>query len=428
VDPLNKAISYLSELGMARALRHRDYAMFAVVGWFSATGLWVQRIAVAWLTWELTHSGFWLGAMAIGEAVPTITLVPFAGAIADRIDRLRMAQLVQVYAVCVTSVLAVLVISGTINIYILFGLIMLSGATEAFWTPVRMTVVPSLVPKEDLSAALGISGVMFNLAAFIGPALSGLIIATIGVGWAFAFNAVSFLGYLVVLFRIRLLSQENRLTKKQGIFTEMAEGIVYAFKHPGIGPILPLMMSAAIFLRSYRELLAAFDAVFGRGAEGLAWLAAATGLGAIISSFYVGNFVRVRGMTNVVYAVQFVAIIALTGLAATNWFWLAVACSAMMGFCLTASGIGGQILIQSAVRGDMRGRVMSLWGLVLRGGPALGALVIGSVSTHWGLHVPLIGSAVIFLVVWTFMLRFRGVMASSLEVTPGEITRGETKN
>ena len=157
--------------GMGRALRHRHFRIYQATSWVSAVGLWVQQLAVAWLTWELTKSGFWLGAVVMAGAVPTFLFVTVAGAVVDRFDRLVMIKIVQFSVLVLAALLTALSFAGLINIHVLIAVVAAQGVATAFNMPVRMAMAPNLVPMEDLTAAISIHSVLFNSTRFVGPAL-----------------------------------------------------------------------------------------------------------------------------------------------------------------------------------------------------------------------------------------------------------------
>ena len=137
--------------GVARVLRHRDFRIFEIGHWISTIGFWNFRIALGWLTWQLTESGFWLSVMAFAEAFPGAVLLPFTGAIADRVHRLNMFRTTQFVHFALVSIVAALTLAGHINQYILAGLVFMIGINAAFGMPARMTLPPNLVPRDDIS-------------------------------------------------------------------------------------------------------------------------------------------------------------------------------------------------------------------------------------------------------------------------------------
>jgi MFS family permease len=408
--------SKLGEHGMGRALRHRDYTLYALAGWLSNVGLWVQKTALFWLTWEITGSYSALGALAFAEASMTILVMPYAGTLTDRFDRLKMAKIAQAALLSIGTLVAVLSALDLITIEILFALVMINGVAEGFWTPIRMIMPPSLVPKEDLPAALGVSAALFNLAQFIGPALGGIIVATLGVTYAFAFNAVSFLGYFFILFFISLKFEEVFAGKTSGFIKDFKEGLLYIAETSGLRRFLLLSLGVSFLLRSYRELFAGIsDGIFNMGVEGLAILSSSAGLGALVTALYLANFGKVKGLIRVIMIGLVVAMGAQLLLATTDVFWIAVFCAAILSATATYAGIGGQLLVQNTIHGAVRGRVMSIWGMILRGGPASGALMIGSIAGYSDLQFAFFIATTLFLVLWLWTLPRTKNMAQKLE-------------
>ena len=410
------------------ALAHRDFRLFSGGNVASHVGTWVQRVAVGWLAWELTRSGTWLGIIAFADMFPTVLLAPVTGAVADRVERLRAVKTVQTLNLLQAVLLAGFTLTGTMTIEILLVLVTLGGSVLAFGQPVRLAIVPSLVARKDLSAAIGINSLIFNGARFVGPAIAGVLIVRYGIGWAFAFNALTFLVFLAALSRIRLEHGEPRSAPRgiRNMPGEIAEGYAYAARHPGIGPMLLILTVVAICARPFMELLPGFaDAVFGRGAEGLALLTSATGLGAMLGGLWLAQRGAVAGLTaTTVSGIAFLAAV-LIAFAATDVFWLAVPCLAVAGFAMIVVGVGEQTLLQNAVDPGLRGRVMSLYGMINRGAPAVGALIMGSLSSWIGLQWPVAGGAAICLGVWLWARSRRAAMTRALEgETPGTAAVG----
>ncbi|MBT3991138.1 MAG: MFS transporter [Rhodospirillaceae bacterium] len=409
-------VSKLGEHGMGRALRHRDFTIYALAGWLSNIGLWVQKTALFWLTWELTKSYSALGGLAFAEAIMTILVMPYAGTLTDRFDRLKMARISQASLLSIGTLVAMLSAFDLITIEILFGLVMINGVAEGFWTPLRMTMPPSLVPREDLPAALGISATLFNLAQFVGPALGGVIVFWLGVTYAFSFNAASFLGYFFVLFIIKLRYEEVVSRKTAGFIKEFKEGLIYIAETPGLRRFLVLSLGVSLLMRAYRELFAGIsDGIFGMGVEGLAILSSAAGLGAMFTAIFLGSFGKINGLIRIIMIGLVIAMVAQIVLATTNIFWVAVACAAVLSGTATYAGIGGQLLVQNTIHGAVRGRVMSIWGMILRGGPASGAWMVGTLAGVSDLQFAFLTATFLFFIIWLWTLRSTKRMAESLE-------------
>ena len=409
-------VSKLGDHGMGRALRHRNFSLYALAGWVSNIGLWAQRTAIFWLTWELTGSYSALGGLAFAEAIMTILVMPYAGTLTDRFDRLKMARMSQASLISIGILAVILSALNYLTIEILFSLVMINGIAEGFWTPLRMTMPPSLVPREDLPAALGVSAALYNLAQFIGPALGGMIVFYLGVTHAFAFNAVSFLGYLVVLFVITLPYEEVIARKTSGFLKEFKEGLMYISDTPGLRRFLLLSLGVSLMMRAYRELFAGIsDGIFGMGVEGLAIMSSSAGFGAMITALYLGNFGKIKGLVWIIMVGLFIAMVAQIIFATTQIFWVAAACAAVLSGAATYAGIGGQLLVQNTIHSVVRGRVMSIWGMILRGGPASGAFLVGSLAGYTDLQFSFIVATTLFLLLWLWTLPHTKDMARNLE-------------
>lgn len=396
------------------ALRDRNYRIYAGGNAVSLTGTWMQRIAVGWLAWQLTHSGTWLGLVAFADLFPAVVLSPLSGSLADRHDRRRILWVTQIVSMAQATALAVLTVTGWVTIESLFGLTVVLGIVTALAQPARLALVPSLADRSRLSSAVALNSLVFNLARFLGPVIAGVVIAESGLALAFALNALSYLAFLLALMQLRL----QRAPPANGgkLIDDMVAGYAYAARHAGIGPILLLLAVNAVALRAFTELLPGFaDAVFGRGPQALAWLTAMIGLGAIAGALWVAQRPRVHGLTAVANTSTLVAALAVLGFAATDLFWFALPCLLVAGVALVLNGVGTQTLIQHAVDGAMRGRVLSLYGTLFRGGPAIGALIMGWLSNQVGLRWPVAGGAVLCVGLWWWARRRETAIARALE-------------
>ncbi len=382
----------------------------------SLIGMWVQRIAIGWLTWELTGSATWLGLVAFADLFPTVLLTPFAGVVADRHDRLRITILSQYLAMVQAVLLAALTLTGNITIWWLLGLSLFVGVVWSFNTAARLSMIPNLVERRYIPSAVALNAAAFNVARFIGPALAGAIMAIWGVGEAFLLNAATFIIFIVTLRKMRLINPETGGTARGGILAQAFDGIAYARRHPGIGPILVLLIAMAVGVKPVLELLPGFaDAVFHRGIEGLAQLTASAGLGALITAIWLAQRGRMTGLTRIALAALAISAALIVAFTATDWYPLGLAACFCFGVTITMAGTATQSLMQNAVEGHMRGRVMSLYGLVYRGAPAVGALVMGAVADLIGLRWALASGAVICVAAWIWLARRRAAMTQALE-------------
>jgi predicted MFS family arabinose efflux permease len=400
------------------ALAHRNYRIYAGGNAVSLVGIWMQRVATGWLAWTLTHSGTWLGVMSMAEFFPVVFLSPLAGALADRRDRVGIIRVTQIAGSVEASLLAVLVYTNAITIELLFTLTLLLGVFNAMAQPSRLALIPTLVDRAALPSALAINAIIFNSARFLGPAVAGVVIAQISVGAAFAVNAMTYVAFLVAMTNLRGLPALP-VGAAQGVLKASAEAYVYASRHPGIAPMLLLFTVTTIGTRGFVELFPGFaDSVFGRGPEGLSMLTSTVGLGAICGALWMLLRPAITGLTRLVLANTLLISLAILAFTATDRFALALPCVFLAGTAMTIAGIGAQTLLQAAVDVRMRGRIMALYGMIFRAGPAVGAVLMGSLSERFGLRLPLAVGALVSCGFWAFSLSKRKRMAETLEAAP----------
>jgi predicted MFS family arabinose efflux permease len=406
----------MTRLGaIPRALAHRNFGIYVAGSSVSLIGTWMQRIGVGWLAWELSHSGAVLGLVAFADLFPTIAFGPFGGALADRVDRLRMMRIAQSLIMLQAAALFLLTVTGLITVELLLGLVLLGGALVGFNQPARLALAPSLVPRSDLATAVAINSIVFNLARFVGPALAGLVIVWWGIGMVFALNALSFLAFLFALARLRLPPLALDGQGRRSMLGAIGEGLRYTTSHARIGPLLLLHAILAVSARPFFELLPGFASdVFGRGASGLAMLGSAVGIGAVAGGLWLAQRREDQHLTGVALGSSFLVTLSVLTFSLTTWFPLAMVCMVLAGCGMVVAGVGTQTLMQTSVDEAMRGRVLSLFGLIFRGGPALGALLMGAASEFVGLQAPVAAGTIIGLIASVLIWRQRGAIAANL--------------
>jgi MFS family permease len=412
-------MAFLDHFGpIGRALSHPSYRNYAIGNHISLIGTWIQRIAVGWYAWELTESGAWIGALAFLELFPATVVGPIAGALVDRRDRLAMVKATQGLLMLTAGLMTLAAFLGVLSIWLLAVLIFIHGAIQAFSQPARLSLISNLVGPRDLPVAVAFNSISFNLARFIGPPIAGIIIVSGGASWAFLANTVSYALLLVALATVRPLTSTAPPARdtSRSLLVEIMEGWRYAMSHPGIGPMLWLMIVSSMLTRPVVELLPAFAGeVFKTDAHGLALLTAAIGVGAIIGGLFLAQRERLTGLTWInLYSGVAVAILVLL-FTATDEFYFGLAAIGLGGGAMVINGTAGQTLVQSAVASSMRGRVLGIYGIIFRGGPALGALTMGILSEWWGLRWPVAAGAILALGFYAWFSRRLPRMAEALE-------------
>ena len=369
------------------ALSSRSFLIYLIGSTVSLHGLWIYRVALGWFAWQLTGSEFWVGLVAFTQFAPAVVFGPIFGVLADRFDRRRASIVINALGTVNMLSLGVLAWLGLVDIYVLTTQSLIQGALDGAHTPVRMTLVPNLVSRNQLQSAIATSSISFNVSRFIGPAIAGAVIATQGVAAAFAINGVSYLAYIFALSIVELRPSVARSKPPGHVGAEMLDGIRYIVQHRTIRGLLLIIAVASVFGRGALEMMPAFaDAVFRRGASGLAILTASLGAGSIAAGLLLSRSTAWLDSRAIKIAVISAGIfIVIFG--ATESFWLAVPVVVSLGSILSVCGVGSQILIQTMVDDEVRGRVSSFWGMIAFGGTALGSLAVGSASAVFGLQV-----------------------------------------
>lgn len=392
----------LSALAGVFAQRNaRIFYAGSVVCW---TGSWTQRVATDWLTWELTHSVLWVSVIAFCNLAPSVIISPLGGAVADRIDRVRLTMATQFVIAGQAAVLVVLILTGHIRVEFIAALSAISGMAETFSQPARQCLIPGLVPRAFLPGAVALNSLTYNIARFIGPALAGPMIVAWGVVPPIACNCFAFLfaSFTMVLLRldpaVRLGHRSTR-----SVFHDAADGIRYVVRHRGIGPLMLFAACVGMLLRAVPEMLPPYVAdLFGRDARGLATLASTMGFAALVGGTLVAVRGRLGGLTRIAVYAGLVMALATACFVATHEFAVGVVCIGIMGAATTMHGISIQTLLQSSASPMMVGRVLSLWGMITRAAPAMGALIYGMAAEVVGLQWPVLVGAALCGLAWLF--------------------------
>ncbi len=389
---------------MRATLANRNFALFTAGNGVSLVGSWVQRVAIGWLTWELTHSPAWLGAVSMAEFLPVIFLAPLTGVMADRFDRRRITLIGQIVATVQATVLAVLTLTGHITPVLILMMQIMIGLVAPLIQTARLVIVPSLLPREQVGQAVAITSLVFNLARIIGPALSGLMIAGIGAGWAFAVNAVSYLFVVASVMKLTLPPHQPRAAMQvpllHGLWSDFLGGWRYTFTHATLRWVLPVIFVSSVMSWPVSDLLAGIaDHEFGRGVTGLAIFASAQGVGAILGGLFLaqrpGGKEGGKEMGALFVRATILNGAFLVGFALTDIFWLAVPLYATFGMFMVMGGATSQTVIQTHAAEDMRGRTISIWYTITRVGLAFGALILGTLADAFGFAVPLAAAGLI---------------------------------
>jgi hypothetical protein len=368
-------------------------------GNFSAmNALWVNRVVIGWLGWELTGLASWVGFLSFLLFAPTFISSPLFGVILDRVDLRRAAILSQSVVIVALTALLLFYVTGLLTIWLLGLVALIIGITSSADRTVRFVLVPLVVERAALANAVAIHGISFNTARLIGPAVGGLLIAAIGTGVTILLNLLMVLPFLAVMLVIRLNDREKAKAERQPFFRELLDGARYAAGHPIIRQAMLLSALYSITIRGILEILPAVaDGEFHRGANGLGQMLAASGAGALVAAVTIA-LRRPGGSEGGIAPMAYISIVAgivgAVALGATDKWLVAVATSFVLGFSATANGIDLQTSVQLALSDSYRSRVMSLWIVLVIGGAAVNAIALGFLADLFGMPGTLIGAGI----------------------------------
>ncbi|MEM9400892.1 MAG: MFS transporter [Pseudomonadota bacterium] len=379
------------------ALRNRNFQIYFAGAVISLHGLWIFRVALAWYAWQLTGSESWVGVIAFSQFAPALFFGPLFGVIADRVERRKLSMLVNSGSALNMVVLTLLTVTGNLSIEALAAVSLVQGMLEGAHTPVRMALVPGIVSREELGSAIASNSIAFNISRVVGPAISGFIIVTYGVATAFIINGISYAAIVIAVGIIDIQPRKERGSGPTDIWSQLMEGIDYIRQHTLLRAIMIAITINTLFGRGVLEMMPAVaDGILQRGSGGLAIMTSAVGAGAVLTGLALARGTRWLGMRALKTAIIASAVLIVLFGYSTN-FVLSVITVSLLGVVLSLGGVGSQILIQSNVDDEVRGRVSSIWGMIAFGGTAFGGLAIGVVADLVGLTPTLIVTGVLCL-------------------------------
>ena len=369
-----------------RALRHRNFRLFFFGQALSLTGMWMQMVGQSWLMYRLTDQALAVALVAIAQQGPGLFVGPVAGALADRHSRQRILILAQAAVIVPSLVLGWLTLAGTIVPWQILALALASGLARAFEIPTRQAFVPQLVEREDIPNAVALNSVIFNAARLVGPAVGGVLIATVGEGWCFFANAILLFPVLAALAAIRVAPHAGVGVGGGGsLLGEIATAIRYVRGEPIVWSLLGGMAVASLAGMPYTVLLPSFAAEgLDRGPEAFGVLTAAAGIGAILSALALASRRHARGLDAWLVFSGLVFAVSLAGFSQTTSLDLAVVALAFIGAGFMTLMAATNTLLQLRVPDALRGRVMSFHTALFLGLFPFGGLAAGALADRIG--------------------------------------------
>ncbi|WP_279103138.1 MFS transporter [Gordonia bronchialis] len=378
------------------SLANHNYRLYFCGQALSLIGTWMQATAQAWLVLTLSGSAAVLGVVVALQALPVLLLGPYAGVVADRVDRRKLMIALQSVMGVLAAVLAVLALGGWVQVWQVAVLAVLLGLNNAFENPARQAFIHQIVGNDLIRNAVTLNSVLVNAARAIGPAVAGVILAAVGAGWCFAINAASFVAVVVSLWLMHTdeIAYEEPVARAKG---QLREGLRYVGGRPTLW--VPLVMMAIVGTLAYEfpvSLPVAARDVFDGGPQAFGFMTSSMGIGAVIG----GLVVAARGTTGLrtltLAALGFGVTIAVTAIVPS--LWMAIVALFFVGWLSVSFMSTGNATLQLESEPQMRGRVMALWSVAFMGSTPIGGPIIGAISEYAGARVALgVGAAACFV-------------------------------
>ncbi|HEV2303956.1 MAG TPA: MFS transporter [Candidatus Acidoferrales bacterium] len=369
---------------MFRALQHRNFQLFFGGQLISLIGTWMDTIAEAWLVYRLTGSSLLLGTVAFAGQIPVFLLAPLGGMAADRWNRRTIVITTQSCSMVLAGILAALTLSGRVKVWEVVMLASLMGIVNAFDIPARQAFLVEMVGREDLMNAIALNSSMFNGARVIGPAIAGILVASIGEGWCFFANSVS---YIAVIAGLALMKITPRIIENRGesALEHIAEGFRFVRRTMPIFSLLLLLGLVSLVAMPYSVLMPVFAARILHGnARTLGTLMGATGIGALTGALVLASKTGLKGLGSWVAFCCAGFGAALILFSFSHWFLVSVALLVPVGFFMMVQMASSNTLIQAMVPDRLRGRTMAVYSMMFMGMAPLGSLLAGVLADHIG--------------------------------------------
>ena len=358
-----------------RSLRTYNFRLYASGQALSLIGTWMQRLGQEWLVLELTGSGTWLGLVAAMQFLPLLLIGPWGGLLADRVDKRRLLLITQSVAGLLAALLGIVTLTGVVQLWMIVALALGLGLVTALDNPTRQAFVVEMVGQDDVTNAVTLNSVMINAARAIGPAVAGLMIASVGMAPTFLINAGSYVLVVVALWAMDtgLLAPATRTVRGPG---QLREGFRHVARTPALRTPLLLMVVAGMLAYEFTvtlPLLARY--AFDGDARTLGILNSALGIGAVVGGLVTAGRREPTDRSLLVGALSFGTLLLVTSAAPT--LWMAAAALVVTGALSITFLASANALLQLRAPAELRGRVMSLWAIALMGTTPIGAPIVG---------------------------------------------------
>lgn len=371
-----------------RALKHRNFRLLWAGQWARATGLWMQLVATPLLLLSIGGSAVDLGIVYALQFGPILLLAPVGGAIADRVDRRALLMGLQGVTAAQALLMVVVITSGSVASWQIFALAAVLGVVNAAEMPTRISLVGELVPDEDLPNAVALMMVAMNASRIIGPAIAGLLVATIGYEANFIW---SFSGATLAVVLVRLIDGERTIGQttaaEESVWRSILGAVAYIWRTPLVRTGLGLLAVFGVFGISFQTILPLYAIdMLGLDPAGYGFIVAAMGVGALSAALPITMLgTRTAGRLMFIAPVVFACLLA--SLALTTVPEVAFALIVPLGFFFVMTNAVINVTVQGTIAHQFRGRTMGIYVSIMHGGGALGALIMGLLASMFSVPV-----------------------------------------
>ena len=352
-------------------------------------GTWMQTIGQSWLVLELTGSGTALGLVTALQFLPVLLFAPLGGVMADRFSKRKILFFTQTFAGALALILGILVATHTVELWMVFVLAGMFGLNNALDNPTRQSFIFEMVGSSDVSNAVTLNSTEVNLARIIGPAIAGIMIASIGLALCFFINAISFVAVLICLYIMNAdeLYTHEAIRRAKG---QVREGFRYVWSTPLLRDVLIMLAIVGTFVYEFQVSLALMARyTFHGNATDFALLMSAMGLGSVIGGLATAGMRKTnpQGLPKLVIILG----VSIIGAALAPTLWFAIVAMVIVGIVSICFTSLGNSVLQLESEPQMRSRVMALWSVAFLGSTPIGGPIIGWIGEHinprWGLGV-----------------------------------------
>ncbi|ACF13308.1 major facilitator superfamily MFS_1 [Chloroherpeton thalassium ATCC 35110] len=398
------------------AFQHRSYRLMWIGSFISNMGTWSQRVAEPWLVFNLSGSAFLLGLNGFAAESPLLAFLLLGGVLADRTDRkkaLIIAQLVQMLSALAIMSLA---LTDSLTVWLIIALSFVVGCAQSVSTPAYLSILPSLVSRENLTNAIALNSTQFNLSRLIGPVIGGILLTSIGAAWCFGVNALS---YAAVIFVLAIIAVPKADTQNAGedVWKSMREGLLEVASKKELVTLIIIICSVSFFagpLLTFLPVLA--KEVLHVDAQGFSIALACFGGGAVVGALIIASAGHIENRFRIVIGATALLGASLIAISFSNSYLLSLVFMAIAGIAFVGCGSLANTIMQTSVSDRIRGRAVSIYALAFRGGLPLGNLVAGALihSFNVQLVLGLNGLALLIILFFTYQFGYRKYVVSAV--------------